>query len=317
MIQTRGLTKHYQQIVAVEGIDLSVAPGEVMGLIGPIGAGKTTVIRMLTTLVEPTAGEARVDGLNVATQTEAVRERVGFMSDLFGVYDDMRVVEYFEFFAKAFKIDPNHLGKRINDLLDLAGLLDRREHSIDRLDREMKQRLALVKTLIHDPPVLLLDEPASRLSPPARFRMQELIAKVARGGKTVVIASNILTDLSGLCDRLGVIGEGRLIDQGPAREIVERVAGTRRIQWRLHHPLSSGQTDPIYEALLAESRISQVIVDSQFVEFHIDLTDEDPTPWLEDLIQAHDFGVEAWRELEIDLAPLLERSAATPRKPSP
>lgn len=302
-IQTIDLAKDYDEIVAVEAVNLEIAEGEVYGLIGPIGSGKSTLIRMLATLVEPEEGEATIAGLSVTQQPEAVRAKVGFLSDLFGVYDDMQIGEYFEFFVKALKMDPARCDRRIDELMALAGIDTPRDVYIDRLDRAMKQRLSLVKTLLNDPPILLLDEPCTRLMPCERTVLRDLIGRIATPGRTALVTSNILTDLVGLCDRLGVMIAGRIVAEGPTEEIVQCLSGARRLELRPRE----NEEKSIGELLRAHSCVRHVLTDRQSVVVYVDFTTEDAAPWVEGLVSEHQLPIEAWRELELDLGPILDQ----------
>ncbi|MBA2275998.1 MAG: ABC transporter ATP-binding protein, partial [Chloroflexi bacterium] len=198
-LRTKGLVKRYGRKLAVAGVDLEIAPGEIFGLVGPNGAGKTTTIRMLATLLAPSAGEAEICGYDVARQPDAVRAVIGYMPDTFGVYDDMRVWEYLDFFARCYGISATRRRQMVGDLLELVDLTDKREDYVQALSRGMQQRLCLAHALAHDPQVLLLDEPASGLDPRARAELRELLRELRSLGKTIVISSHILPELEELC----------------------------------------------------------------------------------------------------------------------
>jgi ABC-2 type transport system ATP-binding protein len=215
--------KRYDTTVAVAGLDLEVAEGEIFGLVGPNGAGKTTTLRMLATLLAPTAGDAEIAGISVRRNPNAVRRVLGFMPDVFGVYDDMKVWEYLDFFARCYGIAPARRKQMIADLLDLVDLGDRRDSYVHGLSRGMQQRLCLAHTLVHDPQVLLLDEPASGLDPRARVELRELLRELRSLGKTIVISSHILPELEELCTSVAIVDRGQVLAHGRVADIERRL----------------------------------------------------------------------------------------------
>jgi ABC-2 type transport system ATP-binding protein len=219
IVRTSGLVKRYPGTVAVAGLDLDIAKGEIFGLVGPNGAGKTTTLRILATLLKPTAGEAEVAGISVRRNPDAVRRVLGFMPDVFGVYDDMKVWEYLDFFARCYGIPAAKRRQMIGDLLDLVDLGDRRDAYVQGLSRGMQQRLCLAHTLVHDPEVLLLDEPASGLDPRARVELRELLRELRSIGKTIVISSHILPELEELCTSVAIVDHGQVLAQGRVADI--------------------------------------------------------------------------------------------------
>ena len=227
VIETRGLTKVYRTLTAVRELSLTLHQGDVYGFIGPNGAGKTTTIKMLATLLPPTRGEATVAGYSVRTEPREVRRRIGYMPDDFGVYDDMKVHEYLEFFAAAYQIRGDQRRKVMNDVLELTDLVEKREALIQTLSRGMRQRLGLARVLLHDPDVLLLDEPASGLDPRARVEIRELLQELRRMGKTVLISSHILHELAELCNTIGILEKGQLVYTGSVEAALEKVRGGR------------------------------------------------------------------------------------------
>ncbi|MBZ0277665.1 MAG: ABC transporter ATP-binding protein [Anaerolineae bacterium] len=233
IIETKDLRKRYGKFDAVNGLSLEVPVGSIYGFVGPNGAGKTTTMRMLTTLTRPTAGQAWVAGHSVTQEPRAVRRAIGYMPDEFGVYDDMRVWEYLDFFAACYDIPENTRRGLIDDLLELVDLTHRREDMVDKLSRGMKQRLSLARTLAHDPQILILDEPASGLDPRARVEIRELLVELSKMGKTIFFSSHILADVSEICTHIGIIEAGQMVAQGsmedmrlqlmPHREIIVTV----------------------------------------------------------------------------------------------
>lgn len=219
-IETRNLRKQYGRVVAVDDLNLTVPAGAICGLIGPNGAGKTTTLKILATLIAPTSGEAYVWGINVVRDPQAVRRVMGYMPDAFGVYNDLKVWEYLDFFAACYGMPEGRRRSVTDELLALVDLADRRNEYVDYLSRGMKQRLGLARALINDPKVLLLDEPASGLDPRARVELRELLKELGAMGKTILISSHILAELADMCTHIAVIDRGRLVAAGPVDEFV-------------------------------------------------------------------------------------------------
>ncbi|MCC7493344.1 MAG: ABC transporter ATP-binding protein [Fimbriimonadaceae bacterium] len=232
MLELLNLTKEYRNLRAVDNLNLTLQPGEIFGFIGPNGAGKTTTIKMIATLLRPTSGEARVNGINVVEAPEKVRSIIGYMPDYFGVYDDVKVWEYLDFFAAAYKIPRGERPRIIDDVLELTDLTGKREAFVEELSRGMKQRLCLAKTLVHEPLLLLLDEPASGLDPRARIEIRELLKELRRMGKTIFVSSHILSELADFCTTIGIIEAGRLIAAGSVEQIIERTGIVRSVEIR-------------------------------------------------------------------------------------
>jgi ABC-2 type transport system ATP-binding protein len=223
IVQTHGLVKRYDRTLAVAGLDLAVEPGEIFGLVGPNGAGKTTTLRMLATLLRPSAGQAEIDGWSVTRNPDEVRRVIGFMPDVFGVYDDMKVWEYLDFFARCYGLPAAGRRRMIADLLELVDLGDRRDDYVQTLSRGMEQRLCLAHALVHDPKVLLLDEPASGLDPRARVELRELLRELRSLGKTILISSHILPELEELCTSVAIVDRGLVLAQGRVADIERRL----------------------------------------------------------------------------------------------
>lgn len=219
IIETRDLNKRYGKLHAVKGLNLQVPRGAIYGFVGPNGAGKTSTMRMLTTLMRPSSGEAIVDSFSVMSHPRDVRRSIGYMPDFFGVYEDMKVWEYLDFFAACYEIPESDRRGLLNDLLELVDLGHRRDDMVDKLSRGMKQRLCLARTLAHDPSVLILDEPASGLDPRARVEIRELLIELAKMGKTIFFSSHILADVSEICTHIGIVEAGEMVMQGPINEL--------------------------------------------------------------------------------------------------
>src|SRR3989454_10843920 len=223
-VQTHGLTRMYGNIAALSGLDLTVHKGDLFGFIGSNGAGKTTTLRILATFLAPSAGTAIVLGHDVVRDADAVRHVIGYMPDFFGVYKDMEVTEYLDFFGACYKIPSAQRERTVNDVLELVGLTEKKGAIIGALSRGMQQRLGLARVLIHDPQVLLLDEPASGLDPRARIEMMAVLQELQRLGKTIVISSHILSELQTLCNRVAILAKGKLIYSRPVQGVRDQMA---------------------------------------------------------------------------------------------
>jgi ABC-2 type transport system ATP-binding protein len=222
VIKTVNLTKRYGTLVALSNLNLEINEGDCFGFIGPNGAGKTTTIKILATLLQPTWGEARICDFVVGYQSRQIRPLIGYVPDYFGAYEDMVVQEYLEFFAAAYNINGAARTKIVGDVLELTDLGYKKDALVDGLSRGMKQRLSIARVLVHDPKLLLLDEPAGNLDPRARIEMRELLKELRRMGKTILISSHILPELADLCNTVGIIERGELLYSGPVSEIVKR-----------------------------------------------------------------------------------------------
>ena len=223
MIKTVDLTKKYGDAFAIRAIDLNLEPGDLFGFIGPNGAGKTTTMRIIATLLEPSWGEAYVCDHSVHTAPKEIRRLVGYMPDFFGVYDDMTVVEYLEFFAAAYRIGGADRKKRVDEMLDVVDLDFERDAYANTLSRGQTQRLGLARTMLHDPQVLLLDEPLSGLDPRARIEMRNLLRKLGEMGKTIIVSSHILPELADVCNKVGIIDRGELKQNAKITEVIKMV----------------------------------------------------------------------------------------------
>ena len=223
IVRAQGLVKRYDRTLAVAGLDLDIAEGEIFGLVGPNGAGKTTTLRILGTLLVPDAGDAEIAGASVRRNPNDVRRVLGFMPDVFGVYDDMKVWEYLDFFARCYGIPADRRRRMIGDLLELVDLGPKRDTYVQGLSRGMQQRLCLAHALVHDPQVLLLDEPASGLDPRARVELRELLRELRALGKTILVSSHILPELEELCTSVAIIDRGQVLAQGRVAEIERRL----------------------------------------------------------------------------------------------
>jgi ABC-2 type transport system ATP-binding protein len=254
MIEVTNFTKRYGDFVAVDDLSFTIGKGEVFGFIGPNGAGKSTTIRFLATLLRPTAGEGRVAGHSVVDDPMAVRRVIGFMPDDFGVYDGMKVWEFLDFFAVAYEIPYTYRKKIIGEVLELLDLTHKRDDYVNGLSKGMKQRLCLAKTLVHDPPVLILDEPASGLDPRARLEMKALLNELRGMGKTILVSSHILSELADFCTSIGIIERGKLLAAGSIQQIQRQLRSHRVLKV---HVLDESVTRAS-EILRAESGVGTV-----------------------------------------------------------
>src|SRR4051812_33603756 len=262
VIKTVNLTKRYGTLVALSNLNLEISAGDCFGFIGPNGAGKSTTIKILATLLQPTWGEARVCDYVVGYQSRQIRPLIGFVPDYFGAYEDMVVQEYLEFFAASYNINGPNRTKIVNDVLELTDLGYKRDALVDGLSRGMKQRLSIARVLLHDPKVLLPDEPAGNLDPRARIEMRELLKELQRMGKTILISSHILPELQDLCNTVGIIEQGELIYSGPWEDIVRKARGGMI----LHVGVGDGQQDRAVQLLAEDENIAQVNPTLEYIE---------------------------------------------------
>ena len=233
MLVLDGLTRYYGSFLALDHLSLTIHDGELHGFVGPNGAGKTTTMRILATLLKPTEGTATLDGVDVVGRPREIRRLMGYMPDFFGVYDRLKTWEYLDFYARCYGFGPRERAHMTDSLLELVNLTDKRDSYVDVLSRGMKQRLCLARALIHDPRLLILDEPASGMDPRARAEMKGILRTLKDMGKTVLISSHILPELSEMCDSLTIIDHGRLVFSGSVEELGRHMSGNAPIRVRL------------------------------------------------------------------------------------
>jgi ABC-2 type transport system ATP-binding protein len=267
IVDIERLSVFYGKQAAVRDLSLTIPRGEVFGFIGPNGAGKTTTIKVLATLLKPTKGSARVLGTDVATLPQLVRRSIGYVPDSFGVYEDLSVTEYLQFFAAAYRIEREKRAGTVADVLALTDLSNKAEAQVDALSRGMKQRLGIARILLHDPQLLLLDEPASGLDPRARIELRELLKELQRMGKTILVSSHILHELSQLCTRIGIIEAGRLVAEGSLSDIYRKLDLKRTV-----HVQISNLTPPLIESIRTVRGIASVeeLADRLVIRVHED-----------------------------------------------
>ena len=247
IISLRKVTKRFGDTVAVNNVDLDIYPGDIYGFIGPNGAGKTTTLKLVATLLPPDAGKIHVGDNSTATRPRAVRRTIGYMPDFLGVYHGLTTVEYLDFFGATYRIPPGNRRTLIDDLLTLTDLVEKRDTLVTSLSRGMQQRLGLARSLIHDPQVLLLDEPASGLDPRARVEIRELLKELSNMGKTILISSHILADLEELSNRIGIIERGSLLYSGDMESALRQLRQSALIEVRVAESLT--EASDVLEAI--------------------------------------------------------------------
>src|SRR5438552_6337618 len=272
MIELIDFGKDYGDFRAVEALNLKIGAGEMFGFIGPNGAGKSTTIRFLATLLKASRGEGIVNGYSVTQNPMAVRQSVGYMPDNFGVYDGMKVWEFLDFFAVAYKIGKGKRKQVINDVLELLDLAHKRDDYVNGLSRGMKQRLCMAKTLVHDPPVLILDEPSSGLDPRARLEFKALLKELRRMGKTIIISSHILSELADCCTSVGIIEPGELLMHGSIDEVYKRIRRNRHVEIRFSG--ENGKMDVALSIIRSMPEMLDVQVVGSRVSLEMEADDE-------------------------------------------
>ncbi len=292
MIELKNFGKHYGDFVAVANLNLKIAAGEMFGFIGPNGAGKSTTIRFLATLLKATHGEGIVNGHSVTRDPIGVRRSVGYMPDTFGVYDGMKVWEFLDFFAVAYQVPRARRKEVLSDVLELLDLTLKRDDYVNGLSRGMKQRLCLAKTLVHDPPVLILDEPASGLDPRARLEVKALLKELRSMGKTILISSHILTELADCCTSIGIIERGQLLLSGPIDKVYRQITRNRHVAVRF-----SGNPEQGFSLIRSDPHVTNVEVNTRGCRVEMKGSDADVQRLLKQLVAA-DCGLISFAEQE-------------------
>jgi|EndMetStandDraft_3_1072993.scaffolds.fasta_scaffold179604_2 ABC-2 type transport system ATP-binding protein len=295
MIELLDFGKDYGEFRAVEALNLKIDAGEMFGFIGPNGAGKSTTIRFLATLLKASRGEGIVNGHSVTQNPMAVRQSVGYMPDNFGVYDGMKVWEFLDFFAVAYKIGKGKRKQVINDVLELLDLGHKRDDYVNGLSRGMKQRLCMAKTLVHDPPVLILDEPTSGLDPRARIEVKALFKELKRMGKTILISSHILSELADCCTSIGIIERGQLLMHGPIDDVYRRIRGNRTVEVRFVNGMDVGLS-----VIRSSPHVRNVAVDVNSCVVELEANDEQVNELLQQLVY-NKCGVRSFSEKDPSL----------------
>lgn len=283
MIELQNLRKEYDNVLAVDDLTLTIPQGEIFGLIGPNGAGKTTTIRMACGLLAPTQGQALIAGVDVAREPERAQQYIGYLSDFFAVYEDLKVWEYLDYFAHAYKMSEPDIPARLTEVITQVNLEVKRDEMIRGLSRGMKQRLGIARAIIHRPKVMLLDEPASGLDPKARLELRNLLLSLRDQGATILISSHILTELEGFCTSIGIMEKGRMARSGSIEEVTAAAATTRlvRLSW------AGDSLATIQEKLKSDSRISDVSLSAGAGSFRFSGAEDDLAPVLAGLVAAN------------------------------
>lgn len=295
MIEINGLKKNFGTFHALKGIDFSIKKGTVFGFVGPNGAGKSTTMSILATLMLPSEGTAKVDGMDVTEQPHEVRKKIGYMPDFFGVYDQLKTDEYLHFYGGSYGIPRKEREQLIPQLLELVNLSDKRDAYVDSLSRGMKQRLCLARCLVHDPELLILDEPASGLDPRARIEMREILKELKSMGKTIIISSHILPELAEMVDEIGVIEHGEMVAVGNINHIQQQLMAKRQLSIK-----TSSRQDELKLFLNDQPHVQGVFIDGQTLEVQFSGQDVEQAVLLKAILLAG-FEVISYQEAQTDL----------------
>lgn len=279
MIRIENLTKQYGKFTAVDNLSLEIKEGEIFGFVGPNGAGKTTTLKMIATLLKPTSGNIFIDDLEVSKNIREARNSIGYMPDFFGVYDNLKVDEYLEFYADIAGLSKEEKKKMLGDLLDLVDLSHKVDSYVDALSRGMKQRLCLARSLIHNPRFLILDEPASGMDPRARVQMKDILRELKRMGKTILISSHILPELAELCTSIGIIERGKVVISGTNDEIMNKVTGTNGVRIKV-----LDNVEKTINLLMEEPLVSNIYDNANMIEFGFSGSEEDMASLIKKLV---------------------------------
>jgi len=279
-VEIIGLTRAYGPLLALDGLNLTINTGDLFGFIGSNGAGKTTTLRILATFLAPSSGTAKILGYDVVRQADTVRHVIGYMPDFFGVYKDMEVTEYLDFFGACYKIPTAQREKTVADVLELVGLTEKRGAIIGALSRGMQQRLGLARVLIHDPQVLLLDEPASGLDPRARLEMMAILQELQRLGKTIIISSHILSELQTLCNGVAIIEKGKLIYSGPVQGVRDQ-----KSEGMIYWVVVNGESAPAIELLKSRTEVLNAVATDGQIKVTLANAEVDPSFLAETLVR--------------------------------
>ncbi|WHY79311.1 ABC transporter ATP-binding protein [Neobacillus sp. WH10] len=297
MIEIIDLTKRYGKFTALDSLNLKIEKGSVFGFVGQNGAGKSTTFSILATLLSPSSGTAYINGFNISKEPKAVRSQIGYMPDFFGVYDQLKAVEYLDFYGASYGISTSERKKLIPQLLELVNLTHKQDSYVDVLSRGMKQRLCLARSLIHDPEVLILDEPASGLDPRARVEMREILKELKNMGKTILISSHILPELAEMCDVIGIIDQGKLVAEGAVAEIQKRLQGEKLIIAKLFR-----EVDKAVNFFEDQPLVSQLVRkdDGESLQFMFNGSIEEQVQLLKAAF-SHDIPIVSFAEIETNL----------------
>lgn len=300
VVEVRGLGKRYGEFVALEGLDLTVSRGQILGFIGPNGAGKTTTIKILVGLAKPTSGSAKIAGADCVRDARRIKRLVGYMPDGFGSYDNMRVREYLDFFGAAFGIPRRERSRRIAEVLEVTNSGYMQDRFVESLSHGMQQRVGIARTLLHDPEVLIFDEPANGLDPQARIEMRELLLRLAASGKTLIVTSHILPELSRICDQVAIITRGRLRASGSLQEIMRKLNQRRTMEVHLAPGGDLAAAEREVRQRAADPETVTASPSEMLVRFQTTRTDEELSQVLAGLVGAG-VRISQFRELQTDL----------------
>ncbi|WP_312060651.1 ABC transporter ATP-binding protein [Anaerotignum propionicum] len=295
LLEIKDLVKNYGKFTAVDRLTLSVGKGAICGFVGPNGAGKTTTMRIMSGLLNASSGNVIIDGVDVTKNPRALREKIGYMPDFFGVYDNLKVTEYMDFYAGAYGIAYKDRAPIIDNLLEIVDLSHKKESYVDSLSRGMKQRLCLARSLVHDPDLLILDEPASGLDPRARVEMKEVLKQLQEMGKTIIISSHILPELAEMCTEVCIINHGKLAAQGSVQEIMQKLS-----QKRIIHIEPLREMEKMVQILKEQPTIRSIVENTKDVEFDFTGTNDELSGVLKQLIMA-DIPLLSFKEKEGNL----------------
>lgn len=295
MLVVRDLVKKYGNFLAVDHLNMEVERGQIYGFIGPNGAGKTTTMKIIATLLAPTSGRVEVDGIDVFEAPLKAREKIGYMPDFFGVYDNLKVMEYLDFYGSAYGIEYSKRRKIAQDLLELVGLSDKKDAYVDTLSRGMKQRLCLARCLIHNPELLILDEPASGMDPRARVEIKAILKELKNMGKTILISSHILSEVAEICDTIGIIDRGRLVIQGSVEQIMQRITGKTLVRMKVIRDIEKAVS-----LLKEQPMVIGVVQEGQELEVASKGDDEDLWQLLRTLVNSN-IPIVSFRKVEGNL----------------
>ena len=280
MIEIKKLYKHYGDFVALNNLDLSIEKGELFGFVGPNGAGKTTTMRILSGLLKADGGEVYIGEVNAIEDNQALKKKIGYMPDFFGVYDNLKAIEYMEFYASIYGIVGKKAKKLCMELMELVNLSDKAEFYVDCLSRGMKQRLFLARSLVHNPDLLILDEPASGLDPRARFEMKGILKNLNDMGKTIIISSHILSELAEMCTTIGIIEKGSMITKGTVDEIMSRLVASNPIKIQIIE-----NKEEAVKIFKEEPLVKNISIDGDYISLGFTGEQEDEAELLAKLIR--------------------------------
>ncbi len=273
------LNKKYGKFTALDSLSMNITENSIFGFVGPNGAGKTTTMKIMAGLLKADSGGIYINGEDILKNPKSIRDKIGYMPDFFGVYDDLKVSEYMDFYAGTYYIPYAERGTLIDNLLEVVDLTDKKDTYVDSLSRGMKQRLCLARSLIHDPDLIILDEPASGLDPRARVEMKEILKELREMGKTIIVSSHILPELAEMCSEIGIIDHGKLVTQGTVNEIMNRINKRRLVKVKL----SNGKENLI-RLLKEQSTVKEITENTDNVEFAFEGTNDNLTSILRNII---------------------------------